>query len=72
MVHADGDMAIAFFQEPFQLAFDADAAHGDTLGRPRIAIIGRHYLSCAQHIVVVVHRLSLSHEYDVGEFIALR
>ena len=66
-MQTDGHMAIALIQKAFQLAFHAHAAHGDALGTPGETVIGGHHLRHPQHVVQVVHRLSLPHEHDVGQ-----
>ena len=71
-VQTDGHMAIALLDKPLELVLDAHRTDGDALGTPGVAIVGGEHLGCLEHIVEVVHRLALSHEYDVGELVYLR
>ena len=65
-------MALTLIQEPLQFAPDAYAAHGDTLRAPCVAVVGGQDLRRPQHIVEVIHRLTLSHKHNVRQRIALR
>ena len=71
-VHGDSHMALALVQKPLQLASHPHAAHGDALGAPLPPPFGCHDVAYAHHGVEVVHRLALSHEYDVGQSVHLR
>ena len=72
IVHGDGHMALALVEEAFQFALDADTAHRDALRTPLEAVVGRQYLCGTEYGIEVIHRLSLSHENDIGQRVALR
>ena len=65
-------MAFALFQESLQLILHAHRTYSDSFRTPRPTVIGGENFCGTKHIVEIVHRLSLSHEYDIGELIHLR
>ena len=71
-VHGDSHVALALVQKPFQLSAYANTAHRDALRTPGIAVCASQDFRSAKHGVEIVHRLTLSHEYDVGQLVALR
>ena len=71
-MHADGHMALALIQEAFELAFNAHRTYRDTLRTPCHAIVGSEQLCSSEHIVKVVHGLTLPHKHDIGEGFTLR
>ena len=71
-VHRDGHMALALVEKPLQFSLDTHTAHCDALRTPGIAIVGSQYLRGSQHIVEVIHRLSLTHKHDMRQCFALR
>ncbi len=70
-VHRDSHVAFTLVEEPFQLSLYAHTAHRDAFGTPGVAIVCREYLCGPQHIVEVIHRLTLSHKHDIRQRIAL-
>ena len=72
VVHADGHMAVALFQEPLQLVLHTHRTYRDALRAPCPAVVGSENLRGAQHIVEIIHRLALTHEHDVGKLVHLR
>ena len=70
-VEADGHMTLALLDEPLQFPFHTHRTDGDASGAPSESPIGREDLCGAQHSIEVVHRLTLSHEHDVGQPVAL-
>ena len=71
-VHRDSHMAFTLVEEALQLSLHAHTAHRDAFGAPGVAIVGREYLSGSQHVVEVIHRLTLSHKHDVRQRVSLR
>ena len=71
-MQADGHMAVALVQETPQFAFHAHTAHGYPCWTPCPSVVGRQDLGCPQHVLPVVHRLSLPHEDDVRQAVKLR
>ena len=69
-VEAYCHMTFALLDKPLQLVLYADAAHGDALGAPCVAIVGSKNLGSPEHVVKVVHRLALAHKHDVGKSVA--
>ena len=65
-------MTLALVQKTLQLVLHAYAAHGDTSRTPGIAVVPCEYLCGFEHIVEIVHRLSLTHEDDVCKCLSLR
>ena len=70
-MEADGYVALALLDETFQFSFHTHRTHGDASWTPRESPFGRQRLGGSQHSVEVVHRLTLSHEDDVSEVVAL-
>ena len=62
-------MAVALVEESLQFVFHSHAAHGDSLRTPSEAIVGGEHLRHSQHIVEIVHRLSLPHEHHIGQLL---
>ena len=71
-VQADGHLAQALVEEAAELVFQSHRTHGDALRAPRPTIGCGENLGGPQHVVEVVHRLALTHEDDVGQFVDLR
>ena len=65
-------MTFALLDKPLQLVLYAYAAHRDALGAPCVAVVGSENLCSPEHVVEVVHRLSLAHKHDVCQLVALR
>ena len=70
-MQTDCHLTVALIQKPFKLVFDANAAHCNAFGTPCPSVIGCKYFSSAQYIVQIVHGFTLSHKYDIGEFVNL-
>ena len=71
-MQTDCQMAVALFDETFQLAPQPDTAHSYALGTPGVTVISRQHFRSPQHIVKIVHRFALTHEHDVGQRVTLR
>ena len=71
-VHRDSHMTLTLFEEAFQLALDTHTAHRDTARTPGIPPLRSEHLRSPKHVVEVIHRLSLTHKYDIRQTLALR
>ena len=71
-VHADSHMTLAFVKEALKFVFHSYATHGYSLRTPLEAIFLCQNLCHSKHIVEIVHRLTLSHKYYIGEFFPFR
>ena len=65
-------MTLTLFEEAFQLALDTHTAHRDTARTPGIPPLRSEHLRSPKHVVEVIHRLSLTHKYDIRQTLALR
>jgi len=69
-VHRDGHMTFALVEESLELVLDAHAAHGDAFRTPSPTVVGGKDLRSAEHVVEIVHRLTLTHEDDIRQLVA--
>ena len=65
-------MTLTLIKEPLQLSLDTHTTHRDATGTPGIPPLRSEHLSGPQHVVEVIHRLSLTHKYDIRQTLALR
>ena len=71
IVYAHGDVHAGRFAQHFEGIFHANGRHGDALGAPCQSPRLSENLYHLKHIIKVVERLAHTHEYDVGELLAL-
>ena len=72
MVERNRKRTVAFIEETNQTFGNSHGRHRDALWTPAISPFGSHGFGGAEHILYVVHRLTLTHKDDVGELFALR
>ena len=71
VVQADGHVALALFQKPFETGDDAHRRDGDAPGTPRQAPVGGEHIDAGQYVVQIVHGFTHAHVYYVGELFKL-
>ena len=65
-------MTLTLFEETFQFTLDTHTTHRDATGTPGITPVRSEHLRGSQHIVEIIHRLTLTHKYDIRQTLALR
>ena len=64
-------MAFALVEEPLEFVSDADTAHGNAFWTPSPAVVCREDLRSSEHVIEIVHRLSLPHKDNIRQLVTL-
>ena len=65
-------MTLTLIEEALQLALDTHTTHRDATGTPGIPPVRSEHLRGSQHIVEIIHRLTLTHKHNIGQALTFR